>query len=88
MCSRICDSLPPSLPPSLLPSHMQVCLRGLLCTRCGLVEAALEHLSGFASALPVWAVLCYAVLCLLALARKGASVATIFGGSIKTLAGS
>ena len=55
---------------------------------------ALEPLSGSASTLPTWVVLCYAVLCLLSLARGGVCVcvlslmAAIFGGSIKTLAGS
>ena len=103
LCSRICDYMYAcvaetacSLPPSLPPSHTQACLRGLLCTRCGPLQAALEPLSGSASTLPAWAVLCYAVLCLLSLARNGgwgggsvlSLMTVIFGGSIKTLAGS
>ena len=64
----------PSLPPSIYPSHMQVYLRGLLCTKCGLVQAALEPLAGCPSTLPGRALLCYAVLCLLSWVSKGTSV--------------
>ena len=69
----------PSLPPSIPPSHMQACLCGLLCTKPSRVQVALEPLSGSASTLPAWAVLCYAVLCLLSLPRGGE------GGSVLSL---
>ena len=77
MCSRICDSLPPSLP----ASHMKAYLRGLLCTKCGAVQAALEPPSGYASTLPTWSMLCYAVLCLLSLARGGGGQCAVTHGT-------
>ena len=87
--------LPPPPPPFLPPSHMQACLRGLLCTTCGRVQAALEPLSD----LPQRSLngLCYVMQCCacshwLAGAGGRGSVlslmAAIFGGSITTLAGS
>ena len=84
LCNRMCGTLCRCMHASVADNAVCACLCGRLCgcmhayvadTTCVAKNAtAFEPLSGSASTPPARAVLCYAVLCLLSLARRGAPV--------------